>query len=175
LTARRKKNIQKFEVNRTNFFASRQQARETDARCTAPRGMEVTCGIRTVLGGSLFDRNIRSKCSSFVLNAIDNMQILHKCKDSGDAHFANRSNRRRAGVFSEIARSAAAGDDMFNEGDETTLLDHLELIERSHSNDVNEINSHVLDSITAAEVSGMFSYSQQNPNQRGTEPNRHQL
>ncbi|KAJ7438791.1 hypothetical protein B0H11DRAFT_1692619, partial [Mycena galericulata] len=29
-------------------------------------------------------------CSSDVVSVIENMQILHECKDSRDAHYANR-------------------------------------------------------------------------------------
>ncbi|KAJ7720688.1 hypothetical protein B0H16DRAFT_1335921, partial [Mycena metata] len=36
-------------------------------------------------------------CSPDIVESIDNMQLLHECKDARDQHYANRRNRRRAG------------------------------------------------------------------------------
>ncbi|KAJ7443999.1 hypothetical protein FB451DRAFT_939666, partial [Mycena latifolia] len=32
----------------------------------------------------------REECSAEALDCINNMQLLHECKDSRDAHYANR-------------------------------------------------------------------------------------
>jgi hypothetical protein len=85
----------------------------------------------------------------FVLEAIDNIQILPEFKDSRDAHFANRSNRKTASISAEIARSAAVGDGMFDEENETTMLDHFETMELSRFKHANEVASHILDSIVS--------------------------
>lgn len=77
----------------------------------------------------------RSHCSAFVLEAIDNIQILHECKDSRDAHFSSRQNRKRAGINRDMVRKAAANEDAMDaQEDETLVLDHLERIDQTRSN-----------------------------------------
>ncbi|KAJ6471185.1 hypothetical protein DFH09DRAFT_913055, partial [Mycena vulgaris] len=36
-------------------------------------------------------------CTEEITRCIENMQLLHECKDSRDAHYSNRRNRRKAG------------------------------------------------------------------------------
>jgi hypothetical protein len=71
-------------------------------------------------------------CSPEILECINNMQLLHECKDSRDAHFANRRIRRRAGITLELQRGSRDSNDFGEETDET-LMDHLDAIERSRS------------------------------------------
>lgn len=63
---------------------------------------------------------------------IDNMQVLHECRDSRDDHFAKRNTERRI-------QSRRSGDNQDNDGNEdndldmTEMLSHLEDIEKSWS------------------------------------------
>jgi hypothetical protein len=75
----------------------------------------------------------------------------------------------------EIARRASAGEDIFDEEDESTMLEHLETIDLSRSNHVNEVNLHILESVASAELSGMFSYAGGNSSESREEPERHEL
>jgi hypothetical protein len=94
-----------------------------------------------------------------VLEAIDNIQILHECKVSRDAHFANRQNRKRAGVNRDIVRKGAANEEaMYADEDEGLVLDHLERIAQARFNHIASTAAHISDSIMAADISGMFSH-----------------
>ncbi|KAF7328376.1 ATP-dependent DNA helicase [Mycena venus] len=100
----------------------------------------------------------REVCSEFVLEAIDNIQLLHECKDSRDAHFSNRQNRKRAGINRDIQRRAANSEDaMYAEEDELLVLDHLERIAGARSNYLATAASQIADTMLAAELSGMFN------------------
>ncbi|KAJ6516522.1 hypothetical protein DFH09DRAFT_894240, partial [Mycena vulgaris] len=37
-----------------------------------------------------YEQFLREECPEDVVDCINNMQILHECKDSRDAHYANR-------------------------------------------------------------------------------------
>jgi hypothetical protein len=99
----------------------------------------------------------QTDCSSAVLEAIDNIQILHECKVSRDAPFANRQNRKRAGVNRVIVRKGAANEAMYADEGEGLVLDHLEHIAQARSNHIASTAAHISDSIMAADISSMFS------------------
>ncbi|EPQ49839.1 hypothetical protein GLOTRDRAFT_134546 [Gloeophyllum trabeum ATCC 11539] len=73
---------------------------------------------------------------------MDNIQILHECKDSRDDHFANRRSH--------------AQDDFIGETDEADILEHLESIESSTSFHATQSMSSVHDCLKHVEETHLF-------------------
>ncbi|KAF5341970.1 hypothetical protein D9611_001217 [Ephemerocybe angulata] len=80
--------------------------------------------------------DFRQHCSPANLSRMDNMQVLHECKDSRDDHFARRSKEKwrsgfARGMGGEHQRNSGNRDDFADETDEySAILDHLESIEK---------------------------------------------
>ena len=85
------------------------------------------------------------------------MQLLHKCKDSHDDHFA-QCQLWKYKVFQELmSASGHSSDDFLADTDESNILDHLDMINACHS--VNSIHSmnEVNKCLEAVEESSLFS------------------
>jgi hypothetical protein len=95
-------------------------------------------------------------CSDEVLSCIDNMQLLHECKDSRDAHFQNRRNRRNAGLNIELQRGCRESNDFGEETDETSSA-HLTSLEACHSQWSETSRGNILSALEFARESGLIS------------------
>ena len=96
-----------------------------------------------------FDEFVKSS-SLETRKILDNIQILHECKDSKNSHWAKRSKEM------EKERCAAR-----NEGSEAPgmeeMMDHLDSVENYHSRAVAESLANVSDCLHELRVAGMFS------------------
>jgi hypothetical protein len=98
-------------------------------------------------------------CSPQKQKIMDNMQILHECKDSRDDHFVQRRNRNRNRANCEITRTRESDDDDFS-GDrdcEELILDHLMSIDDSQSARIDRARENVLTCLKFADESGLFN------------------
>ena len=75
-----------------------------------------------------------STCHPCISHIINNMQLMHECRDSRDDHFAKRNIERR-NMERRAARNSNNERNDFgrDEIDETEILAHLEDIEKSWS------------------------------------------
>jgi len=90
---------------------------------------------------------------------MNNMQILHECKDSRDDHFANRRNRYRDGKVSQYSSGSVNSlfDDFTEDDEESNILEHLVLIESCISQKVHTSNDAVQQCLYHLESGGMYS------------------
>lgn len=76
-------------------------------------------------------------CDSRIVQIMNNMQLLHECRDSRDDHFAQRRSQNRnrgARISTELAHgSVSMEDDFFGESVESEILEHISKIEFSRS------------------------------------------
>lgn len=83
--------------------------------------------------------DFKSSCDGRFIRIMDNMQLLHECKDSRDDHFAQRRSRRRTKgtrISVELSHDSASRsleDDFFGESIESDILEHITDIEASRS------------------------------------------
>jgi hypothetical protein len=98
-------------------------------------------------------------CTPQVLYRMENMQILHECRDSRDDHFAEHRNRVRKAVNSRNRRRRAQDGDDFSGEDvtEAMILDHLEDLTTRFSMKRAAANEAILECVHYAEESGMYS------------------
>jgi hypothetical protein len=83
----------------------------------------------------VFDE-FRHTCSPAITYILNNMQILHECKDSRDDHFANRRLRHKlAGISTEIISQSHCPheDDIFTDDTDNDILTHLESMDSCRS------------------------------------------
>ena len=100
-------------------------------------------------------------CSPEIEKFIENMQILHECKDSRDDHFANRlSTTHNHGIrnldgqsYSQINEDDFSGD----KESEELILQHLVSIQDSRSNACVQAHQDVLTCLNHTKVTGLFS------------------
>lgn len=100
-------------------------------------------------------------CDPSLKRVIDNMQILHECKDSCDDHFAKMSSLRRSEmncVLPGHLDKAVDVEDNFlaEEGQDQAILEHLEAIDSTRSTHAFIANKNVQDCISSVQLSGMY-------------------
>ncbi|KAG0708063.1 hypothetical protein DFH29DRAFT_795631 [Suillus ampliporus] len=85
-------------------------------------------------------------CSQHVTDLLDNMQILHECKDSRDDHFANRRLRHKlAGISQDIMSSSHENEDNFLAQDtDEDILTHLNSIDSCRSIRQDALNDDII-------------------------------
>ena len=84
-------------------------------------------------------------CHPRLLQIIDNMQVLHECRDSRDDHYAKRNNERRAQARNTLTENTTRkGALVSDELDEEDVLAHLQDINESWS-EKNERSSATVD------------------------------
>jgi hypothetical protein len=110
---------------------------------------------------SSFQKFIQN-CSLPKKQIMDNMQILHECRDSRDDHFSQRRtrNRNRAHQLPQgMSRTAQMDDDDITTRDDTdeAVLEHLMSIAASRSTNMNKNQQDVLTCLKYAEDGGLFS------------------
>lgn len=103
-------------------------------------------------------------CSPQKKQAMDNMQILHECKDSRDDHFVQRRNRNRnraSQIPSEITQTQDTNNDnndfVGNTDSEETILDHLLSITDSQPATMHKTRQDVLTCLKYTTDCGLFS------------------
>jgi hypothetical protein len=90
---------------------------------------------------------------------IDNMQILHECKDSRDDHFIGRRSRARyrsTRIPHDIVGDREVEDDFGGEEEESLLLDHFEAMENARSQRISKGRDTALKCLQHAESGGLF-------------------
>lgn len=104
---------------------------------------------------NLFARNT----SAAVKYKMDNMQILHECRDSRDDHFAERRYLVRRAVKDVRRRGGHEDADDFcgEDGTEKMILDHLEEITDRFSFKKAASQEAILECIDYAEDSGLYN------------------
>lgn len=104
-------------------------------------------------------------CSSHHMYVMENMQLLHECRDSRDDHFEQRRNRRRA--TAEVISTAwmtdvnAENDDLHADDTEEDILAHLQSIEDSRSLKRSRLENNATSCTMAAEEAGLFGVAPQ--------------
>jgi len=105
-----------------------------------------------------------SESDDRIKNIMDNMQLLHECKDSRDDHFSQRQSRHRSNrVPSEI--SNCTGNEMCEGGDDfddNLVLDHLHMIDACHSIQFQRSTENIITCLNYAEHAGMFAFNDSN-------------
>ncbi len=103
-----------------------------------------------------------------VLKVLDNMQILHECRDSRDDHYAARQARMANVSPYGFGLGSRVEDDFGGDGDtEEALLHHLQSLDHAWSEKVLYSNKNVASCIAQAERLGMFDIRGHKP-VRGT-------
>lgn len=96
---------------------------------------------------------------TMVAQTIENMQLLHECKDSRDDHYANRRHRRSGMNISQELRGGDriaiddSVDEFFCDGD---VLAHLDEISASHSVNDAHTQENIKDCLLHAQRNGVF-------------------
>ena len=107
-----------------------------------------------------FEIFLRS-CSPETAKIIENMQLLHECKDSHDDHFANRRSgmRNRSNQnFNGQSHSRISEDDFGGDNDlEDLILEHLVSIQDSRSAAHVQARQDLLTCLEHATTAGLFS------------------
>jgi len=92
---------------------------------------------------------------------MNNMQVLHECRDSRDDHFETRSRARQTHVADETARARHVESDDFGNGisEDVSLdiLDHLVSLDDCRSRQGEASQAAVMDCIAHAEIGGVFN------------------
>lgn len=91
-------------------------------------------------------------CTKETRKVMDNIQILHECKDSKGNHF-----RRKNRVIPSARKSVQDGD--LNQPDMNEILDHIDSVESYNSYATAESLTHVADCLSELENSRIFSVS----------------
>ena len=104
----------------------------------------------------------QQNCPQKQKDIMNNMQILHECKDSRDDHFKNRRTRNRTLRVSEEIRQSHHAYDNFAEGDQQEILEHLNSIENCRSDQINDNNSQLLQCLTDVESCGLYKINREN-------------
>jgi hypothetical protein len=99
-----------------------------------------------------FDEFSKS-CTKEMRRVMDNMQILHECKDSKDSHFRMRKNR--AGR----SRENNVQDRGLDQPNMDDVLDHIESVEGYRSYATMESISDIMDCLSELENTRLFSTS----------------
>ena len=86
---------------------------------------------------------------------MDNMQVLHECRDSRDEHMQTRFRERSRGSAGRDVNDRGAGNDV-EEIDMGEVLDHLEEIERMSSRRLNAASRETLMCLEELENVGFF-------------------
>ncbi|KAJ7790319.1 hypothetical protein B0H14DRAFT_2626154 [Mycena olivaceomarginata] len=91
---------------------------------------------------------------------MNNMQILHECRDSRDDHFAERRTHIRHAVNSGRHKRRETQDDFSGEDiTEEMILDHLETLTTRFSLKKAASNEAILECISYAEEAGLYNSS----------------
>jgi len=100
-------------------------------------------------------------CPDRFRRVMDNMQILHECRDSRDDHFANRYRKNHSSTF--LSSHLGLTTDFENEeefgptdNENELILQHLQSIDDSHSEQKLQGMHDVLTCLHYAEKGGMF-------------------
>lgn len=115
---------------------------------------------------------LENGCSPEVIERIENMQILHECRDSRDAHYANRRARRQAGLSIELQRGGRGSND-FGEEDESDVLEHLESMDRSRSEQGDRARADIVTALEYAEQSGLIGAARNSNHPPDSSSNSH--
>jgi hypothetical protein len=119
-----------------------------------------------------FNSFVGDQCSNEVKSKLDNMQILHECKDSRDDHFLQRQKERR--LYTKRMKSASnpktvnrpTNDDFgVAEDDAHAILDHLESIQGCSSQHAAKLTQSVTECLSFVDQSRMFDMSTIRPPQ----------
>jgi hypothetical protein len=93
---------------------------------------------------------------------MDNMQLLHECKDSCDDHF--RKRRQRVRLAPELIGGEPVNlEDTVENVDDTEILQHLYSIDDCCSERKNNTNANSLDCMEHAEEARLFKSKYQIP------------
>ncbi|KAF8233000.1 hypothetical protein L208DRAFT_1269241, partial [Tricholoma matsutake] len=100
--------------------------------------------------------NRSTLCSDEFKQMMNNMQLLHECKDSHDNHFCERRNCQLQ-LAPEIATNdTMAIKDALEGIDDSQILQHLESIDDCYSEQKNCTNFNTLDCVQHAKQGGLF-------------------
>ena len=96
-----------------------------------------------------FDK-FQKSCTEETRKVMDNMQILHECKDSKNSHF--RMRRNRAGP----SEKRSMQDQGFDQPNMDEILEHIDSVESYHSRATMESLLHISDCLSELEGAGLF-------------------
>lgn len=101
--------------------------------------------------------HFQATCSIQVKKLMNNIQMLHECRDSGIDHLSDRQrhNNRTRHVSSELVRASGSSDD-FGPADPAVILEHLQSISMCTSDRAAAASANVQSCLDATEKSGMF-------------------
>lgn len=103
----------------------------------------------------------RQHMSEYHSRLIDNMQLLHECKDCRDDHFRNRQHRHRVLPVVED-RTHPQGDEL-NVMPEADILDHLQSLDRSSGVRKSLTDTNVLGCVLNANKCDLFMHCIEKP------------
>jgi hypothetical protein len=109
----------------------------------------------------------RCTCDEKIISILNNMQILHECKDSLDDHFANRWLRHKlTGISTEISSYNCDFnvDDMFADDNNEDILTHLQSMDSSHSMHQSTINEDLICCLQHMDSCQIFDDLSRDPN-----------
>jgi hypothetical protein len=99
----------------------------------------------------------KNECSSNIITLMNNMQLLHECRENGHDHYERLQRSRQ--IPTNYKRPSTTTLDDFGQQDNEAILEHLEAISSCNSQNVARSLSNVLDCVISAEASGMYDTS----------------
>jgi len=102
--------------------------------------------------------NFKNLCSTNITSLMDNMQLLHECRENGHDHFERLQRCRQIPINYRRPSTTSPNDD-FNNMDHEAILEHLQSISSCNSQNIARSLSNVLNCVVSAEASGMYENS----------------
>lgn len=99
-------------------------------------------------------------CPQNVKKFMNNMQLLHECRDSSQDHFGSQHNQTQTNHTNSNYRQHETDDD-FGPVDSEIILEHLQSISNCSTQSYARSQENVNDCILSAEASGMFDINNQ--------------
>ena len=101
--------------------------------------------------------NFKNSCSADIKNLMNNMQLLHECRENGHDHFERLKRHRQIPLDYKHCSTTSNNDD-FGQQDHEAILEHLESISSCNSQKIARSQYNVLDCVLSAEASGMYDH-----------------
>lgn len=106
----------------------------------------------------------RTSAPTSILKVMDNMQILHECRDSRDDHFANRCIRVPGNQFLGFGGGSSYDDDFdSDENTDEAILHHLQSLDQSMGERFVFEQGNVRDTLKHADAIGIFRINHRVP------------
>lgn len=95
-------------------------------------------------------------CPQELKDIMDNMQLMHECKDSRDDHFAERLKKRQAQRRTDSGGTGAYCDNLATDNVTEDILTHIQDVDLCFSEKIANTHSNTSDCLKHTEAGGIF-------------------